>query len=112
MPEPITTIGLGAIAAYLGKRWIGETARPDSRVFGIRATRIWLQRRIHNIGRIFRNAPGKTWRQVRQAGRSSTSRPQGGILRRGIVCCDDERLRLSISAWRSSSVLADRAGQR
>lgn len=58
MPEPITTVGLGAIAAYLGKDGIQKLLGPTADYLGD-GLRDFTQKRVNNIGRIFQNAESK-----------------------------------------------------
>ena len=58
MPEPITTVGLGAIAAYLGKDGIQKILGPTADYLG-NGLRDFTQKRIENIGRIFQKAEAK-----------------------------------------------------
>lgn len=58
MPEPIVTVGVGAIAAYLGKDGLQKLLGPTADYLG-GGLRDLAQRRIENIGRIFRSAEKK-----------------------------------------------------
>jgi hypothetical protein len=58
VPEPITTIGLGAIAAYLGKDGIQKLLGPTADYLG-GGLRDLTQKRVENIGRIFQKAESK-----------------------------------------------------
>lgn len=59
MPEPITTtVGLGAIAAYLGKDGLEKLLGPTAEYLG-NGLRDMAQRRVENVGKIFRNAQNK-----------------------------------------------------
>lgn len=55
MPEPITTFGVGALAAYLGKDGIQKLLGPTADYLG-KGLRDFTQRRIETIGRIFTTA--------------------------------------------------------
>lgn len=58
MPEPITTVGLGAIAAYLGKDGIQKVLGPTADYLG-NGLRDFTQKRTENVGRIFQKAEEK-----------------------------------------------------
>ncbi|MBI5922157.1 MAG: hypothetical protein HY847_11005 [Betaproteobacteria bacterium] len=67
MPEPITTVGLGAIAAYLGKDGLQKILGPTADYLG-QGLRDFTQRRIENIGQIFHNAETKLGDKVNSKG--------------------------------------------
>lgn len=67
MPEPITTVGLGAIAAYLGKDGLQKILGPTADYLG-HGLRDFTQRRIENIGQIFHNAETKLGDKVNSKG--------------------------------------------
>lgn len=58
MPDPITTVGLGAIAAYLGKDGIQKLLGPTADYLG-EGLKDFTQKRVENVGRIFHNAEAK-----------------------------------------------------
>jgi hypothetical protein len=58
MPEPITTVGLGAIAAYLGKDGIQKLLGPTADYLG-QGLRDFTQKRAQTIGQIFQKAESK-----------------------------------------------------
>lgn len=58
MVEPITTVGLGAIAAYLGKDGLQKLLGPTADYLG-GGLRDFTQRRFENVGAIFKNAERK-----------------------------------------------------
>jgi len=58
MPEPITTIGLGAIAAYLGKDGLQKLLGPTADYLG-GGLKDFTQKRIENVGNIFKRADEK-----------------------------------------------------
>lgn len=58
MPEPITTIGLGAIAAYLGKDGLEKLLGPTADYLG-GGLKDFTHKRMENIGRIFKRADEK-----------------------------------------------------
>ncbi len=49
MPEPITTVGLGAIAAYLGKDGLEKLLGPTADYLG-GGLKDFTEKRMHNIG--------------------------------------------------------------
>ncbi|WP_218641252.1 hypothetical protein [Pseudomonas putida] len=58
MPEPITTVGLGAIAAYLGKDGLEKLLGPTADYLG-GGLKDFTEKRMHNIGQIFKRADEK-----------------------------------------------------
>jgi hypothetical protein len=58
MPEPITTVGLGAIGAYLGKDGIEKILGPTADYLG-QGFRDFTQKRVETIGKIFQKAETK-----------------------------------------------------
>ena len=58
MAEPITTVGIGAIAAYLGKDGIARLLGPTADYLG-GELKSFAQRRVENVREIFLNATGK-----------------------------------------------------
>lgn len=58
MPEPITTVGFGAIAAYLGKDGLAKILGPTAAYLGGELEE-FTRKRINNIGRIFKKAESK-----------------------------------------------------
>ena len=67
MPEPITTVGLGAIAAYLGKDGLQKLLGPTADYLGA-GIRDFTQKRVENIGRIFQKADKKLGEKRETAG--------------------------------------------
>jgi hypothetical protein len=67
MPEPITTVGLGAIAAYLGKDGIAKLLGPTAEYLGGELQE-FTKKRIDNVGRIFSNAEKKLGNEVENPG--------------------------------------------
>ena len=61
--EPVMTIGLGAIAAYLGKDGIAKLLGPTADYLG-GGLRDLAQRRVESIGKIFSNASKKLGSQL------------------------------------------------
>lgn len=58
MAEPITTVGMGAIAAYLGKDGLQKILGPTADYLGS-GLKDFTQKRVENIGRIFHKAENK-----------------------------------------------------
>ncbi|MDF4932282.1 hypothetical protein P3556_24170, partial [Vibrio parahaemolyticus] len=58
MAEPITTVGMGAIAAYLGKDGIAKLLGPTAEYLG-GELREFTQKRVQNVGKIFSKAEEK-----------------------------------------------------
>ena len=58
MPEPLTTVGLGAVAAYLGKDGIQKLLGPTADYLG-QGLQDFTQKRAQTIGRIFQKAESK-----------------------------------------------------
>lgn len=67
MPEPITTIGLGAIAAYLGKDGVEKLLGPTVDYLG-GGLKDFTQKRIENVGQIFKKADSKLGDKREQPG--------------------------------------------
>lgn len=55
MPEPIATVGIGVIAAYVGKDAVVRILGPTADYLG-GELKEFTRRRIENIGKIFSNA--------------------------------------------------------
>jgi len=58
MPEPLTTVGLGAVAAYLGKDGIQKLLGPTADYLG-QGLLDFTQKRAQTIGQIFQKAESK-----------------------------------------------------
>lgn len=58
MPDPVTTVGIGVVAAYVGKDIILKILGPTADYLG-GELREFTQRRMENVGRIFSNAEKK-----------------------------------------------------
>lgn len=58
MPDPLTTVGLGALAAYLGKDGIQKLLGPTADYLG-QGLREFTQKRAQTIGQIFQKAESK-----------------------------------------------------
>ena len=86
MPEPITTVGLGAIAAYLGKDGLEKLLGPTAAYLG-NGLRDLAQKRIENVGRIFKNAQDKLGSKVDQPG-EVPPRVLKAVLDEGSFCDD------------------------
>ncbi len=67
MPEPITTVGLGAVAAYLGKDGLNKMLGPTADYLG-ESLRDFAQKRAQNVGKIFGNAEKKLGQKIEQPG--------------------------------------------
>ncbi|WP_065188359.1 hypothetical protein [Shewanella woodyi] len=67
MPEPITTVGLGAIAAYLGKDGISKILGPTAEYVG-GELQAFTKKRIENVGRIFQSAERKLGQDIDSPG--------------------------------------------
>lgn len=68
MPEPVTTIGLGAIAAYLGKDGLEKLLGPTASYLGEEA-RDFVRARKETIGKIFKNASDKAGEKLEKPGK-------------------------------------------
>lgn len=58
MPEPLTTVGLGAVAAYLGKDGLEKLLGPTADYLG-QGLRDFTQKRAETISQIFQSAESK-----------------------------------------------------
>lgn len=87
MAEPIITIGLGAIGAYLGKDGIEKILGPTAEYLG-NGLRDLAQKRIENVGRIFQKAERKLGDKIDSPG-EVPPRVLKTILDEGSFC-DDE----------------------
>lgn len=67
MPEPITTVGLGAIAAYLGKDGLAKLLGPTAEYLGSELQE-FTKKRIENIGKIFGKAEIKLGGDINKPG--------------------------------------------
>jgi hypothetical protein len=67
MPEPVTTIGLGALAAYLGKDGLEKLLGPTAEYLGS-GLKDFTQRRFETVGRIFSAASGRLGSKIDEAG--------------------------------------------
>ncbi len=67
MPEPITTVGIGAIAAYLGKDGLQKLLGPTADYLGGELQE-FTEKRIENIGKIFSNAEKKLGENIDTSG--------------------------------------------
>jgi hypothetical protein len=65
--EPITTIGLGAVAGYVGKDAVKKLLGPTADYLGV-GLRDLVEKRVHTIGRIFRNAETKLGDKIEAPG--------------------------------------------
>lgn len=67
MPEPLTTVGLGAIAAYLGKDGLAKLLGPTADYLGGELEE-FTRKRINNVGSIFGNAEKKLGDKINEPG--------------------------------------------
>jgi hypothetical protein len=67
MPEPITTVGLGAVVAYLSKDGLNKMLGPTADYLGD-SLRDFAQKRTENVGKIFGNAESKLGNKLDQPG--------------------------------------------
>ncbi|MBF4246452.1 hypothetical protein EA004_15635 [Vibrio anguillarum] len=67
MPEPVTTIGIGAIAAYLGKDGLSKLLGPTADYLG-GELKVFTEKRIENVGRIFKSAEDKLGADISENG--------------------------------------------
>lgn len=67
MPEPITTVGLGAIAAYLGKDGVAKLLGPTADYLGSEL-QDFTRKRIENVGKIFKKAEERLGEKIEQPG--------------------------------------------
>ena len=70
MPEPITTVGLGAIAAYVGKDAISKILGPTADYLG-GELKEFTQKRMRNIGKIFSSGEKKLGKKLDGPGQVS-----------------------------------------
>lgn len=67
MPDPVTTVGLGAITAYLGKDGLQKLLGPTADYLG-GGLKTFTQHRLENIGRIFQKAEKKVGPKINEPG--------------------------------------------
>lgn len=67
MPEPLTTVGLGAVIAYLSKDGLNKMLGPTADYLG-ESIRDFAQKRAENIGKIFGSAESKLGPKLEQPG--------------------------------------------
>lgn len=67
MPEPITTVGIGAIAAYLGKDGLQKLLGPTADYLGGELQE-FTKKRIENVGKIFSKAEQKLGENINYPG--------------------------------------------
>ena len=65
--EPVTTVGLGAITAYLAKDGVAKLLGPTAEYLG-GGLRDITQRRFENIGNVLSNASKKVGSQLEKPG--------------------------------------------
>lgn len=67
MPEPITTVGIGAIAAYLGKDGLQKLLGPTADYLGGELQE-FTKKRIENVGKIFNKAEQRLGENINNPG--------------------------------------------
>ena len=67
MPEPITTVGIGAIAAYLGKDGLQKILGPTADYLGGELQE-FTKKRVENVGKIFSKAEEKLGKNIDSPG--------------------------------------------
>ena len=67
MPEPLTTVGVGAIAAYLGKYGLQKILGPTADYLG-QGLRDITKKRVETIGKIFQSAESKLGDRIKVSG--------------------------------------------
>ncbi|MEW6551978.1 MAG: hypothetical protein AB1389_07615 [Campylobacterota bacterium] len=87
MPEPITTVGIGAIAAYLGKDGLAKLLGPTAEYLGGELQE-FTKKRIENVGKIFRNAEKKLGENIDNPGHVPP-KVLKTIVNEGSYCEDD-----------------------
>jgi len=65
--EPVTTIGIGAITAYLGKDGLTKILGPTADYLG-GELKVFTQKRVDNIGKIFSSAEKKLGDKINEQG--------------------------------------------
>jgi len=70
MPDPITTVGVGAIAAYLGKDGLAKLLGPTADYLGGELQE-FTKKRIENVGNIFNKAEKKLGDNINKPGQVS-----------------------------------------
>lgn len=84
--EPVTSIGLGAIAAYLAKDGVAKLLGPTADYLG-EGLKNLTQRRVESIGQIFANASAKLGNRLDQPGQVP-ARVLKAVLNEGSYCED------------------------
>lgn len=87
MPEPITTVGVGAIAAYLGKDGIAKLLGPTAEYLG-GELKEFTQKRVENVVKIFSKAEEKLGDSINSSG-TVPPKVLKTIINEGSYC-DDE----------------------
>jgi len=87
MPEPITTVGIGAIAAYLGKDGLAKLLGPTAEYLGGELQE-FTKKRIENVGKIFSNAEKKLGKNIDNPGHVPP-KVLKTIVNEGSYCEDD-----------------------
>lgn len=87
MVEPITTVGLGALAAYLGKDSLEKLLGPTAEYLG-EGLKEFTKCRIKNIGNIFQNANAKLGDRIEKPG-EVPPRVLKAVVNEGSFCEDE-----------------------
>lgn len=67
MPEPITTVGVSAVVAYLGKDGVAKLLGPTAEYLG-KGLQEFAQKRVETVGKIFQNAGAKLGEKMDRSG--------------------------------------------
>jgi len=67
MPEPITTIGTGAVLAYMAKDGVAKLLGPTAEYLGSSLKEL-VQKRMETVGKIFTNATSKLGEEIEKRG--------------------------------------------
>lgn len=92
MGDPVTTLGAGALAAYLGKDGLQKLLGPTADYLG-QGLRDFTQRRFETIGRIFQNAQSKVGERLEKPGEVPR------LLRSSRQCWMTVRIPMMPSPW-------------
>ncbi|MDH4285565.1 MAG: hypothetical protein OEV35_09640 [Gallionellaceae bacterium] len=87
MVEPITTVGLGAVAAYLTKDGVAKLLGPTADYLG-EGLRDFTKRRAENVARIFQKASEKLGDRIESPG-EVPPRVLKTVINEGSFCDDD-----------------------
>jgi len=84
MPEPVTTVGLGALAAYLSKDGLNKLLGPTAEYLG-EGLKEFTMKRIENIGRIFKKGTSKLGQRIERPGKVPP-KVLKGVINEGSYC--------------------------